>query len=563
MFPITMWRYMVRCAAAMLAFTLALGIPADGGRAAETEADSKPNVVLVLDSSRSMWGQIEGVNKVVSARTVIADMAKSSGGKLNLGLVAYGHRKSSGCDDIETLLPLGQHEPDAVEKSVKSIKPKGSTPLADALRHAADAAGYKERKAALVLVSDGLDNCDRDPCAAAAELEKQGLDLTVHAIAFDRHRKEKLVALSCVAEKTGGSFTSATTEDELRTGLTDAVETIIASARSNKPEQEQLPSTPAETAAATPIPENEAAPRTDPLTTGSLAQPDSAGNTGAEQPAASGREEAPKADKGEQKTAARSREPVPVRLSARTVEGGTTITSGLVWWVYKPDADKDEKYELVETFREPKPTAALKPGRYRVAAAYGKVHLIKDITVESGNALQEDFVLNAGGLRLNAVTANGTPIPPNSVRYDIYTDEAQADQFGNRKLALRDAEPGLVLRLNSGVYQIVSTYGDANAIVRAEVTVEPGKLTEAAIHHNAAKVTFRLVRKPGGEALAGTQWNILTPGGDIVKESAGALPTHILAAGEYSVLARHNGKNFTRDFAIKPGETKQVEVVIR
>jgi hypothetical protein len=270
-----------------------------------------------------------------------------------------------------------------------------------------------------------------------------------------------------------------------------------------------------------------------------------------------------KADKGATQAGMRPGESVPVTLSARTVDGGALIKSGLVWWIYKNGKTKDGKYQLVDTFRDATPTAALQPGSYRIAAAYGKVNLIKDITVERGRALQEIFVLNAGGLRLGAVNMQGTQLPSNSVRYDLFADETESDQFGNRKLILKDAKPGVVLRLNAGAYHVVSTYGDANAVVRADVTVEPGKLTDATINHSAAKVSLKLVNRPGGEALANTQWNILTPGGDVVKESAGALPTHILAAGNYSVLARHQGKSFTREFAVEPGVAKQIEVVIQ
>ncbi len=76
-----------------------------------------------------------------------------------------------------------------------------------------------------------------------------------------------------------------------------------------------------------------------------------------------------------------------------------------------------------------------------------------------------------------------------------------------------------MIRLNAGAYHIVSTYGDANATVRADVTVEPGKITEATVKHAAAPVTFKLVQAAGGEALADTKWSILTTTGDVVKES--------------------------------------------
>jgi hypothetical protein len=75
-------------------------------------------------------------------------------------------------------------------------------------------------------------------------------------------------------------------------------------------------------------------------------------------------------------------------------------------------------------------------------------------------------------------------------------------------------------------------------------------------------VTFRLVQQAGGEALADTKWSILTPTGDVVKEVAGALPTHILAAGAYAVVANHNGESYTSKFKVATGEARQIEVVM-
>ncbi|HAH65013.1 MAG TPA: hypothetical protein DCL72_05965, partial [Rhizobiales bacterium] len=72
---------------------------------------------------------------------------------------------------------------------------------------------------------------------------------------------------------------------------------------------------------------------------------------------------------------------------------------------------------------------------------------------------------------------NGEPLPEGSVRFDIQSDEE--DQFGNRHTILGNAKPGVIIRLNAGAYHIASLYGDANATVRADVTVEPGKITEA------------------------------------------------------------------------------------
>jgi hypothetical protein len=252
--------------------------------------------------------------------------------------------------------------------------------------------------------------------------------------------------------------------------------------------------------------------------------------------------------------------PVPVTFRALLTETGPKVESGVVWRVFSFAPAPNGARKLISTHREANPTAALPPGEYLVNAAYGLSNLTKKVKVESGHSLEEKFVLNAGGLKLGAVLADGRALPAGSVHFDILSDDE--DQFGKRRTIFGNAKPGVVIRLNAGAYHIVSLYGHANATVRADVTVEPGKITDATIKHAAAPVTFRLVQKAGGEALADTKWTILTPTGDVVKEVAGALPTNILAAGNYAVVANHNGESYTSKFAVATGEAKQIEVVM-
>lgn len=248
-----------------------------------------------------------------------------------------------------------------------------------------------------------------------------------------------------------------------------------------------------------------------------------------------------------------------VTLSAFLTNDGGVIQRGLTWRVFKPSADGGA--ELVVSSRMPKPVLQLAPGRYIINAAFGRAYLTKVVNISAGDAKIEQFVINAGGLRVRAKLADDAPVPPGSVTYEIFSDDR--DQNGKRRRILTKVKPDLVIRLNSGIYQIVSTIGDANAQVGAEVTVEAGKLTEATIVHDAAKVTFKLVRQAGGEALADTQWIVLSSNGNVVKETAGALPTHIFAPGTYTVSARWGAKLYTRSFAIKSGENVEVEVVIQ
>jgi hypothetical protein len=252
---------------------------------------------------------------------------------------------------------------------------------------------------------------------------------------------------------------------------------------------------------------------------------------------------------------------VAVSLSAILSDEGQPIDQGLVWHVFRDRTGPDGKMPLVKQVREAAPTLRLEPGDYLINAAFGRATLTRKISVAAGQAVAEKFNLNAGGLKVRALLVNGETAPDRSVSYDILNEER--DQSGNRVKVISAAKPGLIIRLNAGVYQVVSTYGDANARVRAEVAVEPGKLSEVTLSHNGTKVTFKLVGREGGEALADVAWSIVDTKAETVKETVGALPTHILAAGRYAVLAKHQGKTYRAEFTAKPGEQAVVEVIAR
>jgi hypothetical protein len=248
-----------------------------------------------------------------------------------------------------------------------------------------------------------------------------------------------------------------------------------------------------------------------------------------------------------------------IRLEALLTADGQRIDQGLVWRIFNGRIEGDGKPKLIATHREPAPVLKVQPGDYTINVAFGRANLTRKITVKSNDDSTEKFVLNAGGLRLTADVGGTTPAA-NALTYAIQSDER--DQFGNRPTIMSGAKPGLIIRLNAGIYQLVSTYGDANAVVRADVTVEAGKLTEATISHAAAKVVFKLVAQSGGDAVADTQWSIQTLTGEIIKESVGALPTHILAPGSYAAIATRNAKSYRRDFSVRSGDVVQVEIAM-
>lgn len=252
--------------------------------------------------------------------------------------------------------------------------------------------------------------------------------------------------------------------------------------------------------------------------------------------------------------------PDQLQLVALLTADGQRIDQGVIWRVYTPLPEKG-KVKLLSTHEEASPKLTLKPGEYVINAAFGRAYLTRKISLKRGGAppAVEQFVLNAGGLRI-AAKVGSADAPSNTVRYNIYSDRDQQD---NRRTVMMGAKPGVVVRLNAGIYQIESTYGDANATVRTDVTVEAGKLTETVLTHNAARATFKLVARAGGEATADTQWRIETPSGQLVKENAGAFPTHMLAPGKYIAVAKHAGKVFKREFAVQDGAQEEIEVLMQ
>jgi Ca-activated chloride channel family protein len=188
-------------------------------------AQDKPNTILVLDASGSMWGQIDGVAKITIAQQVITDLLNTLPEDQNLGLTVYGARARGDCSDIQTVVAPGPGTRDAIAAAVAGIRPLGKTPMTDAVIAAAEALRYTEDSATVILVSDGVETCNPDPCAAAKLLEEAGINFTAHVIGFDvGSDPDALAQMQCIAAETGGQFLTAANASE----LTAALESVVA-----------------------------------------------------------------------------------------------------------------------------------------------------------------------------------------------------------------------------------------------------------------------------------------------------------------------------------------------
>lgn len=247
-----------------------------------------------------------------------------------------------------------------------------------------------------------------------------------------------------------------------------------------------------------------------------------------------------------------------IKLTAQLTSESGEINRGLIWRVFGPKPGPDGKLPLIASAQGGSSTFQLSPGSYLVHASFGRAGATKRITVGRDSKM-EKVVLDAGGLKLNAMLAGGQRIRPALLKFSIY--EAKADGKGDHALIVPNVSPNTVVRLNSGTYQVVSTYGQVNAVVRSDIKVEAGKLTEATIEHHAAELTIKLVREPGGEAIADTSWSIVADSGDPVREVVGAYASMVLAEGEYTIIAKNRDRLYQKDFKVESGQSQEVEVL--
>jgi hypothetical protein len=245
-------------------------------------------------------------------------------------------------------------------------------------------------------------------------------------------------------------------------------------------------------------------------------------------------------------------------LQARLTADGAPLPAGVNFRVFGDGLGPNGKLPEIGEAEGGTATLHLKPGTYLVHASYGRAGATKRIRVDSISP-GDTVVLNAGGLRLSALVGKDRRLPPGLVRFDVYApDEDGSDE---RALLVENCPADRIVGLNAGIYHVISRYGDANAVVRADIKVEAGKLTEATVYQKGALLTLKLVDQHGGEAIADTAWTVKTDTGENVVENVGAFPSVVLAMGAYKAIARHDGRTFEREFTVEPGRDRDIEVI--
>jgi Ca-activated chloride channel family protein len=155
-----------------------------------------------------MWGQVEGKAKIAIAKEVLTGLVRDLPDDAVVGLVAYGHRRKGDCKDVQELVPLSPIDKNKLIKTIQGLSPKGKTPISRSVRMTAERIKHLEDETTIILVSDGKETCDPDPCGLVKELKEAGIKFVMHVIGFDVTEEEK-AQLECMAQAGGGEYFTA------------------------------------------------------------------------------------------------------------------------------------------------------------------------------------------------------------------------------------------------------------------------------------------------------------------------------------------------------------------
>jgi hypothetical protein len=195
-----------------------------------TQENQSDGIYLILDASGSMWGQLpDKKSKIEVAKEVLNDFVNGDFQDKELAFRVYGHRKKADCADSELLIPFGSPENviKEIKDSLSGIKPLGKTPITYSLKQAL--IDFGDRGGEIILISDGIETCDIDPCDLVKEWKDKDVKIKVHVVGLGLDEKSR-EAMKCIADASGTEYQDASSASELMSGLTKIKEKATAPA---------------------------------------------------------------------------------------------------------------------------------------------------------------------------------------------------------------------------------------------------------------------------------------------------------------------------------------------
>ena len=525
--------------------------------------------IIVLDASGSMWGQIDGRPKLEIAREALGTVLSGLDPATEIGLMAYGHREKGSCEDIELVVPPAPGTAQAITDAANAMKFLGKTPLTESVRRAAAELKSTEEKATVILITDGIETCEADPCALGAELEASGVDFTAHVVGFGLTAEEG-ATVACLAENTGGKYIEAKDAGS----LVEALKTTVAVA---EPDPEPAPD-PAPAALADNVdpvlylaeagPEPAADILDDAyfeffaIAADGTISPDTAATIYGAQKGAlppgkyemrTTLDEAVVSQEVEIGPDTALSQPLAVldagilKLALRPSPGAEPDPDAF-WEMHGPDGLGDSGYQQAQR--------VFPAGEYGLNAKLGAAETSQSVVIEAGKVTDLDLVIGVGLAVVDATYTEGMTVEGGDHFVEIFA--AKKDIDGNRKSVGYTYGAGAKFDLPAGEYVAVVTLGAARAEVPFSVKV--GERTDITAPLNAGIAAFTTPTDEFIEVLAakpdinGTRASL--------DYSYGPAWQTALPAGDYVVRVSKGDKASETPLTVKAGERTELALTL-
>ncbi|GAA4371428.1 hypothetical protein GCM10023185_46900 [Hymenobacter saemangeumensis] len=190
---------------------------------APIEKPKVTRILFLLDASGSMMAPWEGKPRWDVAKRMLAKMVDSLNAypNLELGLRVYGHQypnAEKNCHDSRLEVPFAPKNAKAIKDKLTDLKAQGNTPITYSLMESAnDFPTDKSSRNVLLLITDGLESCGADPCAASIALQRKHVFLKPFVIGIGAE-KDFGKQLECL-----GQYYNAAEVKTFRTVMDDVI----------------------------------------------------------------------------------------------------------------------------------------------------------------------------------------------------------------------------------------------------------------------------------------------------------------------------------------------------
>jgi len=530
-----------------------------------TAAQAADKAIIVLDASGSMWGQIDGKPKLEIARQTLRTVLQTIPADMELGLMAYGHREKGNCEDIELVVPPAAGTAATIAVAADNLKFLGKTPLTASVKQAAEALRYTEHKATVILITDGLETCNADPCAVGKELEQSGVDFTAHVVGFGLTAEEGR-QVACLAENTGGKYIQASDAKALEEAL---VETVVA-----EPAPDPAPAPAPEPAKPefNFVPEVVLAEGGEPLKDAGnsyeIYRADAAGGKG-ERVTTEYNNYKGDLELGDYVVVARLGEAYVEQLikieEGKVAEPYFVLNAGTL--VIRPLASQGAEVDDGATVIVDHPgegeainyglTKIVVPaGEQKITVKIGEGATTETVTLKAGATIEKDIVVGVGRAVVNAFYVPGMKVEEGGLSVKIYKAAREID--GTRNQVSHSFGPDGKFDLPPADYVAVAEMDQA--VMEQPFTVKTGELTEVSVTLNGGVLA---ISAPGAthievfETRKDIQGNRKAFGYAFAETHQTTLP-----AGDYVIVAdrEDNGGKKEANATVKAGERAEVTV---